>query len=124
MISARQINTSPRLLACLVDEDDTNDADPPDAESHEDETGSGDAPTATDHGGDGLGPDLAEDLVPLLPAARDELRREGSTVSRDTLAVRLRRNGTPIRNTRISDLLAVLKTETRSLNGSRPKAPV
>ncbi|MER7273511.1 hypothetical protein ABT369_03545 [Dactylosporangium sp. NPDC000244] len=70
-------------------------------------------------------PDLASDLVPLLPAARaarDELLDEGMTVSRDALAQRLRRNGTAIRNTRVSELLAVMKAEALSTNGSRPKA--
>ncbi|MEU1808396.1 DUF2637 domain-containing protein [Micromonospora aurantiaca (nom. illeg.)] len=75
----------------------------------------------------GLASDLAPDLVPLLPAARaarDELLGEGATVSRDALAQRLRRNGTPLRNTRVSELLAALKAESGSVNGSRPKASV
>lgn len=72
-------------------------------------------------------PDLAPDLAPLLPAARaarDELLDEGATVSRDALAQRLRRNGTAIRNNRVSELLTALKAETGSVNGSRPKASV
>jgi hypothetical protein len=58
--------------------------------------------------------DLAPDLVPLLPAARearDELAREGHTVSRDALARRLRENGHAIRNNRVSELLHVLKKD-------------
>ncbi|SCL26430.1 Protein of unknown function [Micromonospora nigra] len=56
--------------------------------------------------------DLARDLVPLLPAARtarDELTREGHTVSRDALARRLRQNGHSIRNSAVSQLLATLR---------------
>jgi hypothetical protein len=70
--------------------------------------------------------DLAPDLVPLLPAARtarDELRGEGRTVSRDALAHRLRRNGTAIRNNRVSELLNALRREEGDLNGARPKVP-
>lgn len=71
--------------------------------------------------------DLAPDLVPLLPAARaarDELTREGHTVSRDALARRLRQNGHSIRNSAVSQLLATLREEARSVNGSRPTASV
>ncbi|GIF16860.1 hypothetical protein [Actinoplanes teichomyceticus] len=70
--------------------------------------------------------DLASDLVPLLPAARtarDELLREGRTVSRDALAHRLRRNGTAIRNNRVSELLGALRREQKALDGARPKVP-
>jgi hypothetical protein len=69
------------------------------------------------------GVDLAPDLAPLLPAARtarDELIREGRTVSRDALAQRLRRNGHPIRNNRVSELLNALRREEPSPNGTRP----
>lgn len=76
-----------------------------------------------DHATSGLRPaaqlrsgvDLAPDLVPLLPAARaarDQLLREGVTISRDALAQRLRRDGNAIRNNRVSELLAALKFET------------
>ncbi|WP_327025171.1 DUF2637 domain-containing protein [Micromonospora sp. NBC_01739] len=71
--------------------------------------------------------DLAPDLVPLLPAARaarDELIREGQTVSRDALARRIRQNGHSIRNSAVSELLATLRQESRSVNGSRPTASV
>jgi hypothetical protein len=66
------------------------------------------------------------DLVPLLPAARaarDELLAEGRTVSRDSLAHRLRRNGTAIRNNRVSELLTALRREEATLNDARPKVP-
>lgn len=75
----------------------------------------------------GQGSDFAADLVPLLPAARaarDELVREGRTVSRDALASRLRRNGHTIRNNRVSELLAALRDETQWANGRRPTAPM
>ncbi|MGY3516514.1 DUF2637 domain-containing protein [Micromonospora sp. PTRAS2] len=71
--------------------------------------------------------DLAPDLVPLLPAARtarDELTREGHTVSRDALARRLRQNGHSIRNSAVSQLLATLRQETQPVNGTRPTASV
>ncbi|MFC7527548.1 hypothetical protein [Actinoplanes sp. GCM10030250] len=70
--------------------------------------------------------DLAPDLLPLLPAARaarDELLREGRTVSRDALAHRLRHHGTAIRNNRVSELLNTLRREENALNGERPKVP-
>jgi len=72
------------------------------------------------------GAHLAPDLVSLLPAARaarDELTRENRTVSRDSLARRLRRNGHTIRNNRVSELLVALRHEALSVNGSRPTAP-
>ena len=97
------------------DEDDTTD---PDDDSASD---------ADDGDEDDDGTDLAADLEPLLPAARDardELTREGRTVSRDALARRLRRNGTAIRNNRVSELLTALRREEPSVNGSRPKLPV
>ncbi|GAB3076354.1 DUF2637 domain-containing protein [Micromonospora schwarzwaldensis] len=71
--------------------------------------------------------DLAPDLVPLLPAARvarDELTREGHTVSRDALARRLRQNGYSIRNSGVSPLLATLRQEAQPANGPRPPASV
>ena len=70
------------------------------------------------------GTSLDADLVPLLPAARaarNELLREGRTVSRDALAHRLRRNGHAIRNNRVSELLNALRREEETLNGARPK---
>ncbi|MEU8159482.1 DUF2637 domain-containing protein [Micromonospora parva] len=89
-----------------------------DAESHDDDS-SDDT--------DDADVDLAPDLVPLLPvarAARDELIREGQTVSRDALARRIRQNGHSIRNSAVSELLATLRQEARSVDGSRPTASV
>ncbi|MEU7981420.1 DUF2637 domain-containing protein [Micromonospora sp. NPDC049081] len=65
---------------------------------------------------------LSADLVPLLPAARtarDELIREGHTVSRDALARRLRRNGHSLRNSGVSELLAAIRPKTSAAVGSR-----
>jgi hypothetical protein len=62
--------------------------------------------------------DLAE-ILPAARAARDDLVREGRGVSRDALAARLRQNGHAIRNTRVSELIALLKAESTSPNGSR-----
>ncbi|MGC5661694.1 DUF2637 domain-containing protein [Micromonospora sp. WMMD723] len=66
---------------------------------------------------------LSADLVPLLPAARaarDELIREGHTVSRDALARRLRRNGHSLRNSGVSELLATIRPKTSAAVGLRP----
>jgi hypothetical protein len=111
---------------------DTADPDeqpPPDDEEEDRRTGDPDPVDSNDQeqDGDGDGFDLAPDLVPLLPAARqarDELIREGRPVSRDSLANRLRRNGHPIRNDRLSALLAALKRESSPVNGHRPTTPV
>jgi hypothetical protein len=57
---------------------------------------------------------IANDLVPLLPAARaarDQLLHEGRPVSRDTLATELRRNGHPIRTSRVSELLHAVRRD-------------
>jgi hypothetical protein len=70
-------------------------------------------------------PSLASDLEPLLNAARqarDELLDEGRAVTRDALAARLRANGHAIRTTRITELLAALKTEPAPTNGRLPTA--
>ncbi|MBT8226415.1 MAG: DUF2637 domain-containing protein [Dactylosporangium sp.] len=71
-------------------------------------------------------PDLPADLVPLMEAARkagDELHDEGTTISRDALAARLRRNGHPLRTSRVTELLAALKAEGTPANGHRPRSP-
>jgi hypothetical protein len=98
----------------VEDDERADDPDDPDDEEHQD-----------DGADDGI--DLAPDLVPLLPAARtarDELIREGRTVSRDALAHRLRRNGHAIRNNRVSELLNALRREERSLNGAHSTIPI
>jgi hypothetical protein len=67
------------------------------------------------------------DLVALLPAARsvrDELLREGRSLSRDSLARQLRRQGHTIRTSRVSELLTLLKNDaTRLAHGHRPHRP-
>src|SRR6266545_4187890 len=63
-------------------------------------------------------------LVPLLPAARaarDELHRQGRSLTRDSLAARLRRDGHTIRTSRVSELLTLLKNDApAAANGRRP----
>jgi hypothetical protein len=57
---------------------------------------------------------IANDLVPLLPAARtarDQLLHDGRPVSRDTLATQLRRNGHAIRTSRVSELLHAVRPD-------------
>ncbi|MGX6606179.1 DUF2637 domain-containing protein [Micromonosporaceae bacterium Da 78-11] len=93
------------------DQDQDQDDDRGDEDDHDEEDGEDD------------GADLALELAPLLPAARaarDELIREGRTVSRDALAQRLRRNGHAIRNNRVSELLNALRREELPVNGARP----
>ncbi len=68
--------------------------------------------------------DADPDLVALLPAARaarDELRRQGRSLTRDSLAAQLRRDGHTIRTSRVSELLTLLKNDTpAAMNGRRP----
>ena len=55
------------------------------------------------------------DIAALLPAARtarDRLFGRGDSLTRDTLAAELRRNGHPVRNARLSQLLSALKKES------------
>jgi hypothetical protein len=59
----------------------------------------------------GTVPDVA-DLLPAARAARDGLLRDGRPVTRDALAARLRANGQPVRNARLTALLRALRTET------------
>jgi len=108
-----------------TDTDDDTDRAAADDDADDDDENGGDTGHTLTSGGDRA--DLAPDLVPLLPAARtarDDLTREGRTVSRDALARRMRRNGHTIRNNRVSELLAALREEAPSVNGHRPAAPV
>lgn len=122
-LDATTSETSPPPEAAPADEPaNTGPGDDDEDQDDEDQ----DLRDSDDTGSDGH-PDLAVDLVPYLPAARaarDELLEKGVTVSRDALAQRLGRNGTALRNTRVSELLAVLKAETGPVDGSRPKASV
>ncbi len=51
--------------------------------------------------------------APAARAARDRVLDRGSVLTRDTLASQLRRDGHPVRNARVSQLLAALKRESR-----------
>jgi len=62
--------------------------------------------------GTGAEPDIAA-LLPAARAARDRVLDRGSVLTRDTLASQLRRDGHPVRNARVSQLLAALKRESR-----------
>jgi len=68
--------------------------------------------------------DADPDLVTLLPAARaarEELHRQGRSLTRDSLAARLRRDGHTIRTSRVSELLTLLKNDApAAANGRRP----
>ncbi len=68
--------------------------------------------------------DADADLVALLPAARaarDDLVRQGRSLTRDSLARQLRRDGHTIRTSRVSELLTLLKNDTpAAANGRRP----
>ncbi len=68
--------------------------------------------------------DADADLVALLPAARaarDDLVRQGRSLTRDSLARQLRRDGHTIRTSRVSELLTLLKNDTPAgANGRRP----
>jgi hypothetical protein len=90
---------------------------PPDRAPTRDDIPSGDAAP---------GANADPDLVALLPAARtarDELLRQGRSLSRDSLARQLRRGGHTIRTARVSELLTLLKNEpTEPINGRQPKA--
>jgi hypothetical protein len=60
--------------------------------------------------------DLAPDsdttlLLSAARAARDALHQDGQTLTRDTLAARLRQHGQPIRNASVTPLLQVLRNE-------------
>jgi hypothetical protein len=62
-------------------------------------------------------PHPSPELRRVLDAARqasDELQAEGLTVNRDALAARLRRNGHPMRTSRVTELLAALRMESGS----------
>ena len=66
----------------------------------------------------GTAPDIAA-LLPAARAARDELRRDGHPLTRDSLAACLRRHGHPVRNARLTPLLQALRGESagQPLNG-------
>jgi hypothetical protein len=66
--------------------------------------------------------DADPDLVALLPAARaarDELGRHGRSLTRDSLAAQLRRDGHTIRTSRVSELLTLLRNDTPATANGR-----
>ena len=59
--------------------------------------------------------DLRAGIADLLPAARaaaNGIRRDGHRLTRDALAARLRENGHPVGNSRLTPLLQVLRNES------------
>jgi hypothetical protein len=54
---------------------------------------------------------LAPELLSAARAAKDALCQDGQTLTRDTLAARLRQHGYPIRNARVTPLLRQLRHE-------------
>jgi Protein of unknown function (DUF2637) len=72
---------------------------------------------------DDTNPELAA-LLPAARAARDALRRDGRSLTRDSLAAQLRRDGHTIRTSRVSTLVNLLRTEaSASGNGKRGSSP-
>jgi hypothetical protein len=68
-------------------------------------------------------PDLAA-LMPAARAARDTLNRNGRSLTRDSLAAQLRRDGHTIRTSRVSALLNLIKNdEPAPVNGRRRASP-
>jgi hypothetical protein len=60
--------------------------------------------------GPGTAPGVAA-MLPAARAARDGLHRDGLPVTRDALAARLRQDGHPVRNSRLTPLLQALRSE-------------
>jgi hypothetical protein len=58
------------------------------------------------------GAPLITDLMPAARAARTSLHRDGHRLTRDTLAARLREDGYPVRNSRLTPLLQALRSES------------
>ena len=74
----------------------------------------GSPPAEQDEQREQPGHDAAPDLVALLPAARaarEALSRQGRSLTRDSLAVQIRRDGQTIRTSRASALLSLLKND-------------
>lgn len=62
------------------------------------------------------------DLLPAARAARDSLHREGHRLTRDGLVARLRDNGHPVRNSRLTPLLQALRSESTTPPPTRTNA--
>lgn len=61
-------------------------------------------------------------LEPAARAVRDELERDGCALTRDALAVGLRRQGCPIGNARVTLLLRALRDQVRDARGRASEA--
>jgi Protein of unknown function (DUF2637) len=70
----------------------------------------------------GTAPDIAG-LLPAARTARDRLLAHGDTLTRDTLAAQLRRDGHPLRNAKVSRLLTALRHEAHEHRAARRPAP-
>lgn len=64
------------------------------------------------------------DLLPAACAALDGLQRDGHRLTRDALAARLRENGYPVRNSRLTSLLQTLRSDTTSLPPTRTDSAI
>jgi hypothetical protein len=76
-------------------------------------------PSAEQQPATSLTPVIAE-LLPAARAARDALHRDGRRLTRDALAARMRRNGFPVRNARLTPVLEALRNEAPTRSPSRP----
>jgi hypothetical protein len=70
------------------------------------------------HAGTGADPETGT-LLPAARAARDRVLGRGDSLTRDSLAAELRRDGHPVRNARISQLLTALKLESCEAPGAQ-----
>lgn len=82
------------------------------------EPGDGKRPITAASAGRGTGRGTEPDIAALLPAARaarDRVLGRGSVLTRDTLAAQLRRDGHPVRNARVSQLLTALRYQSQAV---------
>jgi Protein of unknown function (DUF2637) len=98
-----------KLLSGLLDRRPTTSVSRPITESRREDKGGSPATASETY------PGLDPDIIRLLPAARearDGLSRDGRRLTRDGLAERLRQDGHPVRNSRLTLLLKALRSET------------
>jgi hypothetical protein len=69
----------------------------------------------TDHAGTGTADSDIRAFEEAVRAVLDDLRREGRPLTRDALAARLRDAGYPVRNARLTPLLAAMRAEPASV---------
>jgi uncharacterized protein DUF2637 len=113
-VSTPPVSEPAAPLAALLPAPPASEPGPPPvgspADTHEDSDDARDADTD---------PDLAA-LLPAARAARDTLHRNGRSLTRDSLATQLRRDGHTIRTSRVSALLNLIKNdEPAPINGRR-----